>query len=104
MTHLMKIYALAFAILTLWNVGASAQFVDPRIGYRTPYGAVARVGNTVKFAKDGRVIAQGTKRGEFLNVRVIDGTLLRMNSRTGRIYHRGQVVGITSPSFRRLAK
>jgi hypothetical protein len=98
---MMKIYALAFAVLTLWSVGASAQIY----GVRSPNGYIsARVGDTVLMGKGGRVIARGTKHGEFLDIRVTDGTLLRMNSRTGRIYHRGQVVGIASPSFRRLAE
>jgi len=48
---------------------------------------------------NGRLLASGVKHGDVLNIRVVDGTRLKVNYRTRRIYdEHGRVVGIAHPS------
>jgi hypothetical protein len=105
----MKIYALAFAILTLWSTCASAQLS----GYRGHNGYVmVRAGNRVAVVDERHtVIAKGTARGGVLDLRLTDGSALRLNSKTGRIHShqdgRWHDVGklrTVSPDFQRFAK
>ena len=80
---------------------ASAQSSIPRVtGTRNAYGAIVRVGNVTRhYDNNGRLLASGVKHGDVLNIRVVDGTRLKVNYRTRRIYdEHGRVVGIAHPS------
>jgi opacity protein-like surface antigen len=97
----MRKLLLAGTAVVLMATSASAQSSIPRVtGTRNAYGAIVRVGNVTRhYDNNGRLLASGVKHGGVLNIRVGDGTRLKVNYRTRRIYdERGRVVGIAHPS------
>jgi YD repeat-containing protein len=60
---------------------------------------MVRVGSTVRYYDNNkRLLASGIKRGDVLNLHVVDGTSLKINYRTRGIYDQhGRLVGRAHP-------
>jgi hypothetical protein len=107
----MKKLLLVGTTVLLMATSASAQSSIPRdirecksyaCGRATVHAdgsATVRVGNVVRvYDKDRRLMASGTRRGNTLSMRVVDGTRLKINYRTRRIYdEHGRVIGVAHP-------
>jgi hypothetical protein len=69
------------------------------VGSRNPKGMIIRAGNFVRvYDSSGRLLGQGIKRGDVLNMHVVGRRSLKISYSTRRIYdERGRVVGIADP-------
>lgn len=81
--------ALALALVTSVASAQSSGTAQPyaRGYWKQSGGAVVRIGNEVRiYDSNRRLLARGTKRGDVVNMYVTDGTRLKINYSTKRIY------------------
>jgi hypothetical protein len=63
------------------------------------HGAVVRVGNEVRiYDRNRNITGTGIRRGNILHIRAADGSSLKVEYRTRRIYdEHGRVIGVAHP-------